>query len=348
MQTYLITGGAGFIGTNAAAYHLKRGRRVIVFDNLSRPGTERNIRFLQRAFGSQLVFLHEDIRRTDGPLLEAVQESDAVLHLCGQVAVTTSVTEPREDFEINALGTLNVLEAVRASRSRPPVIYSSTNKVYGKMDAVAVRARGRRYEYVDLPQGIGEDTPLDFHSPYGCSKGCADQYVRDYSRIYGLKTVVFRQSCIYGPHQMGIEDQGWVAWFTLRAMEGRPVAIYGDGMQVRDVLYVEDLIAAYCAAIERIDEVSGQTYNIGGGPDNTLSLLELIDKLEARIGHGVEHRFEPWRPGDQLVYVSDIRRAQKQLNWTPRTVADDGISRLAGWIEESGILKSAPAKVVHA
>jgi CDP-paratose 2-epimerase len=264
------------------------------------------------------------------------------------VAVTTSVTEPREDFEINALGTFNLLETVRASRSRPVVLYSSTNKVYGKMDGVPVQARGRRYEYADRPQGIGEDAQLDFHSPYGCSKGCADQYVRDYARIYGLKTVVFRQSCIYGPHQMGIEDQGWIAWFTLRALEGRPVTIYGDGMQVRDVLYVDDLIAAYAAAIQNIDEVSGETYNIGGGPANTLSLLELICRLESRLGRAVEHKFEPWRPGDQLVYISDIRKAGKQLNWSPRFGIEDGLGRLADWIEKSGALNTASIKTMHA
>jgi CDP-paratose 2-epimerase len=257
---------------------------------------------------------------------------DVLLHLAAQVAVTTSVADPRTDFEINAQGTFNVLEAARRVPRPPIVVYSSTNKVYGGMDGVQVIANGTRYGYKDQPFGIGEDQPLDFHSPYGCSKGAADQYVRDYARIYGLRTVVLRQSCIYGPHQFGIEDQGWVAWFALCNLTQKPLTIYGDGKQIRDLLHVDDLIAAFDSAVERIEDVAGEVFNIGGGPDNTLSLLELLELLERITGSKTAHSFSDWRPGDQRVYISDVRRAQRLLDWRPTLPPEEGVRCMLAWM----------------
>ncbi len=331
MARYLIVGGAGFIGINAAGHYSRRGHTVTLLDNFSRRGTEENLKWLRQEYPSIRV-ARADIR-SDQSILEAeAAQCDVLLHLAAQVAVTTSVADPRTDFEINALGTLNVLEAARRAPQPPIVLYSSTNKVYGRMEDLLVVRDGNRYRYRDLPHGIGEDRPLDFHSPYGCSKGAADQYVRDYARIYGLRTVVFRQSCIYGPHQFGIEDQGWVAWFTLRALQGKPVTIYGDGRQVRDVLDVADLIAAFDAAIQNIDCSAGQVYNIGGGPANGVSLLELITLLEKTNGAKLAHDFKEWRPGDQRVYISDLRRAQRELGWSPRISPEQGVARMRDWM----------------
>ena len=318
MIRYLLTGGAGFIGINAADAYAQRGASVTVVDNLSRAGTRNNLEWLKKKY-PEIRAVDADIRTDHQALAPEAAQCDVILHLAAQVAVTTSVADPRTDFEINALGTLNVLEAARKAPKPPIVIYSSTNKVYGGMERVSVVEDGNRYRYQDLPHGISEEQPLDFHSPYGCSKGAADQYVRDYARIYGLRTVVMRQSCIYGAHQFGIEDQGWIAWFSVRALLGRPVTIYGDGKQVRDVLFVDDLIQAFDAAIEHIDRASGQVYNIGGGPSNTLSLLELIELLEKLNGTRMQYSFADWRPGDQRVYISDVRKAQQELGWQPWT-----------------------------
>jgi CDP-paratose 2-epimerase len=334
-RRYLITGGAGFIGINAAHHYLERGDQVTLLDNFHRAGTEDNVAWLRQAHGDAFAVVRADIRHDLSAMAAAVREADVVLHLAAQVAVTTSVSNPREDFEINALGTFNVLEAVRQSANRPMVLYSSTNKVYGGMTDVAVERQGNRYAYLDLPTGVPETRPLDFYSPYGCSKGTGDQYVLDYARIYGLRTVVFRQSCIYGPHQFGIEDQGWLAWFTIRALLERSVTIYGDGMQVRDVLFVDDLNAAYDAAVERIDAIAGRAYNIGGGPDSTLSLLELIGLLHAQMGRRLEYGFADWRPGDQRVYVSDIARARRDLGWEPKVATADGVARMRDWLGEN-------------
>lgn len=283
-DNYLITGGAGFIGTNLADHYLTHNKQVTIFDNFSRAGAKENVRWLQQRHGDRLTVVYGDVRRTDSHLPALVERAEVVLHLAAQVAVTTSVMNPREDFEVNALGTFNVMEAVRLSSSKPIVIYSSTNKVYGKMPDLDVVESGGHYTYAQGAHGIAEMRPLDFYSPYGCSKGAGDQYVLDYARIYGIRTVAFRQSCIYGPHQFGIEDQGWVAWFAIRAMQNLPVTIYGDGKQVRDVLYIDDLIAAFDATIEHIGKTAAQAYNIGGGPQNTLSLLELIDLLNHHFG----------------------------------------------------------------
>jgi len=265
-------------------------------------------------------------------------DAELVLHLAGQVAVTRSLINPREDFEANALGTFNVLEAMRRTSSDATLIFSSTNKVYGSMDDLSIREEQDRYSYEDLLLGVNEDRSLDFHSPYGCSKGAADQYVRDYSRIYGLKTVVFRQSCIYGPRQFGVEDQGWVAWFLIAHASGQPVTIYGDGKQVRDILFIDDLINCYLAAIERIDQVAGMTFNIGGGPRNTLSLLELLELMEQHSGVPVEHSFEDWRPGDQPLYISDISKAKQLLEWQPKIGVNEGLKRLQEWVADNSQL----------
>ncbi|MCP4609853.1 MAG: NAD-dependent epimerase/dehydratase family protein [Planctomycetes bacterium] len=340
-ENYLITGGAGFIGTNLAAYYLSKNKNVTILDNLSRSGTQKNVDWLQKQHGSRLKFVKYDIRNTDGILLELVENADVVFHQAAQVAVTTSVTNPREDFEVNATGTFNVLDAVRLSSSRPIVVFSSTNKVYGKMEDVEIVERDGRYEYASLNAGVPETRTLDFHSPYGCSKGCADQYMIDYSRIYGLETVVFRQSCIYGPHQFGVEDQGWVAWFSIRAMQNLPISIYGDGKQVRDVLYIEDLIRAYEAAIDNIAITKGHAYNIGGGPNNTLSLLELITILEEHFGIKLDCQFEDWRPGDQLIYVSDIQKAGEVFEWKPLIRPLEGVKKLLKWLIQNRDLFSA-------
>lgn len=330
-ETYLITGGAGFIGVNLAAHHLAQGRRVIVFDDFSRFGTEPNADWLRGQWGDHVQIIRGDVRAPSRELDSAVAEATTVFHLAAQVAVTLSVNNPRWDFEVNALGTFNLLEAVRQSASRPIVVYASTNKVYGHMADVAVEEQRGRYGYRDLTLGVPESRALDFHSPYGCSKGAGDQYVLDYARIYGLRTVVFRQSCIYGPHQFGIEDQGWLAWFAFRALQQLPVTIFGDGRQVRDVLFMEDLNAAYDAAIARIDRVAGQAFNIGGGPGYTLSLLELLGHLEDKLGRPVAHSFADWRPGDQRVYVSDIRKARALLDWAPRIGVSQGVDHLLAW-----------------
>jgi CDP-paratose 2-epimerase len=328
---YLITGGAGFIGVNAAAHYARQGHGVTLLDNFSRRGTRENLQWIQREHPAVRA-VAADIRTDQEAMDREAARADVILHLAAQVAVTTSVADPRTDFEINAQGTVNVLEAARRAPHPPIVLYSSTNKVYGGMEDVEIRLEGNRYRYGTLPQGAGEDRPLDFHSPYGCSKGAADQYIRDYGRIYGLRTVVFRQSCIYGPHQFGIEDQGWVAWFVLRALLGQPVTVYGDGKQVRDVLYVDDLLAAFDAAVAGIDRVRGHIYNLGGGPENTLSLLELLDLIGELEGRPVAHSFGDWRPGDQRVYISDIRKARQELGWAPRVAPQPGVKLLRDWM----------------
>jgi CDP-paratose 2-epimerase len=333
-MSIVITGGAGFVGCNLADYHLSRGDRVIVFDNLSRKGASTNLAWLQERHGEALTFIQGDIRNFE-TLRDALPvDAERIYHMAGQVAVTTSVLDPRDDFENNALGTLNLLEAVRAQAPQAIVFYASTNKVYGGMEEVVTVEEETRYRYRDLPLGIPESQLLDFHSPYGCSKGCGDQYVRDYARIYGMRSVVFRQSCIYGIRQFGVEDQGWVAHFCIAARLGRPITIYGNGKQVRDVLWIDDLIAAYEAAAARIDLSTGQIYNIGGGPENTMSIwAEFGAMLEKLAGRSIPITYADWRPGDQPVYVSDIRRAEQDLGWRPRVSVVEGIECLWRWID---------------
>ena len=329
----LITGGAGFIGSNVAERFLKKGCNVSVFDNLSRRGTSWNLDWLRRNY-RKMKFIKGDIRKYND-LLSAFRKNryDAVFHFAAQVAVTTSVTNPREDFEINALGTFNLLEAVRNTGQSPVILYSSTNKVYGGMTDIKITERDGKYCYESIPGGIDETRLLDFHSPYGCSKGTADQYMIDYARIYGLKTVVFRQSCIYGYRQFGIEDQGWVAWFTIAAMLEKPLTIYGDGKQVRDVLFIEDLADAYEAAIDNIEKCGGQAFNVGGGPNNTMSLLELIAFLEKFFGRKIPLKFADWRPGDQPVFICDITKAGKVFGWQPKTSPEEGVKLLYEWVK---------------
>lgn len=333
----LITGGCGFIGCNTALRLLNLGHTVCLFDDLSRVGTDRNLTWLQEQGNVQ--FVQGDLRDAE-KIAGIVQESqfDAIIHLAAQVAVTSSVLDPRHDFEVNALGTFNLLEAVRLHSPSSAVLYASTNKVYGKLESLKVGEEANRHFLVELPSGVPETWPLDFHSPYGCSKGAADQYMADYARIYNLRTVTLRQSCIYGYRQFGVEDQGWVAWFTIAHMLERPITIYGTGKQVRDVLFIDDLIDCYVAVIERIDRVAGMTFNIGGGPENSLSLLELLQMLGERFNRPVKHTFSDWRPGDQPVYISDISRAQALLDWTPRVSVSEGITRLSDWISSNRAL----------
>ncbi len=328
-----ITGGAGFIGCNSADHFLRQGHEVVVFDNLSRAGTPANLAWLQANHGERLSFIEGDIRHYE-QVAQAIGGADVALHLASQVAVTTSVLNPREDFEINALGTFNVLEAVRHQAPEAAVLYASTNKVYGGMAGVGVKEENGRYAYIDYPQGISETYPLDFHSPYGCSKGAGDQYMLDYARIYGLRTLVFRQSCIYGRRQFGVEDQGWVAHFVIAALFNRPISIYGDGKQVRDLLNVTDLIAAYEAGLEKIDALKGTALNIGGGPQNTLSVWTEFGPLLASLtGHDVPISHHAWRPGDQRVFIADIRKAKELLNWEPTISPQAGITDLYRWVE---------------
>lgn len=304
-----------------------------VLDDLSRPGAERNLAWL-RTLGGRLRFMQADINDREA-LAAVVEGAERVYHLAGQVAVTKSVDDPRSDFLANAMGTLNVLEAVRERAVRALVILASTNKVYGALAGARVQRREGRYWLVDYPQGIPETFPLDFHSPYGCSKGAADQYARDYHRIYGLRTVVFRQSCIYGPRQYGLSDQGWLAWFVLAALKGLTVRIDGDGWQVRDVLYVEDLLDAYELAAERAEACAGEVFNIGGGPESTLAIWQDVAPLLAELtGRTPEARFGPWRTGDQKVYISDTRKVRERLGWRPKVSAAEGLARLAVWARE--------------
>lgn len=338
-RNYLITGGAGFIGSNYVARLLQRGEKVIVYDNLSRAGAVRNLDWLKSTYGeNSFRLIQADVRDVQS-IQEAASEADVIVHLAGQVAVTTSVVDPRNDFEINALGTFNVLEAARLSGRDPIVIYASTNKVYGGMEEIRVVELTSRYAYADFPYGIPETFGLDFHSPYGCSKGCGDQYTRDYSRIYGLRTVVMRQSCIYGTRQFGIEDQGWVAWFVIAAVKRLPITIYGDGKQVRDVLFIEDLCDVYDLAVDRIDLAAGQVFNIGGGAEFTISVWqEFGPLLENLLGESIPVKRGDWRPGDQRVYVSDTRKAQEILGWKPKVGVEEGIQRLFDWVKNNGDL----------
>jgi len=335
-KNYLITGGAGFIGSNYVHRLLKRGEQVTIYDNLSRAGAPRNLAWLKSEFGENAFkVVVGDVRDADR-ITESARSADVIAHLAGQVAVTTSVLNPRDDFESNALGTFNVLESARASGRKPILIYASTNKVYGGMEDVELFEEPSRWRYKDLVQGCPETQPLDFHSPYGCSKGTGDQYVRDYARIYDLPTVVFRQSCIYGTRQFGVEDQGWVAWFIIAAVMGKPITIYGDGKQVRDILFVDDLLNAYDLAVEKNDIARGQVYNLGGGPENVMSIwAEFQPKLESLLGKSIAVSRGDWRPGDQRVFYADIHKAEKELGWKPAINVEAGVRKLFEWVMEN-------------
>lgn len=331
-KSILVVGGAGFIGSHVAKRALQRGRRVVILDAFLRPGVQKNLDWL-KTYGSFKMF-KGDVRNKDSvrAAFRKAAPIETVAHLAGQVAVTTSVANPYDDFLSNALGTLQILEAARAQKKPPVVLFSSTNKVYGGFEALGIKEMKTCYGFRNFPHGIPETWPLDFHSPYGCSKGAADQYVRDYARIYGLKTVVFRQSCIYGTQQFGVEDQGWISWFIIATLLGKPLTIFGNGKQVRDVLYVDDLVDAYETAEKKITRARGNIYNTGGGPQNTLSLRELVAWLENRLGRRLNIKRGPWRPGDQRVYISDIRRLQQDLGWRPKVTVHQGLENIFNWV----------------
>jgi CDP-paratose 2-epimerase len=333
-ERILITGGAGFIGSNVANRLLADGHQVLVLDNLSRPGVEQNLAWLRDLHGKRLEVAIADVRDCDA-VRRAVDGAHTVFHFAAQVAVTTSLTDPQGDFAVNAQGTLNVLEAARAQAVPPRMLFTSTNKVYGALGDIELMRLGNRYQPRAASiraRGIDESQPLDFHSPYGCSKGAADQYVIDYARSFGLPGVVFRMSCIYGPRQFGTEDQGWVAHFIIRAMKNQPITLYGDGMQVRDILFVDDLVDAMLLAARQAPQLAGKAFNIGGGPANVISLRDLLDRLEAMLGRQPDFTLEDWRTGDQRYYVSDFRRFQEMTGWTPKVSPADGIERLYRWL----------------
>jgi CDP-paratose 2-epimerase len=333
----LITGGSGFIGTNLADRLLTMGRQVVILDNLSRSGVDQNATWLQHKHGRKVRIVIGDVRDRED-IQRAIGGVEQVFHFAAQVAVTTSIVDPRTDFEINVLGTLNLLDAVRDLGTRPSLVYTSTNKVYGGLEDVHLRAAGQRFEPTDdhlRERGISEIRGLNFHTPYGCSKGAAEQYVLDYARSFGQPAVVFRMSCIYGPHQFGTEDQGWLAHFLIRAIDGKPLTLYGDGMQVRDILFVDDLVNAFLLAQENMPTISGQAFNIGGGPQRTTSLLELVDAIVRLHGRKPRLRFESSRTGDQRYYVSDTAKFREATGWEPRVSARDGIDRLYDWLLSS-------------
>ncbi|MBW4648538.1 MAG: GDP-mannose 4,6-dehydratase [Kastovskya adunca ATA6-11-RM4] len=340
----LITGGAGFIGTNRAHRLACKGQPVRLLDNLSRPGVEQNLHWLREMHGDLVQIEVADVRDRFA-VRRAIQNAGMVFHFAAQVAVTTSLSNPIHDFEVNAKGTLNVLEEMRSLKNPPPLVFTSTNKVYGGLENLHLRLRSDRYEPEDdliRHCGISEDRPLNFQSPYGCSKGAADQYVLDYAHTFGLSAVVFRMSCIYGSHQFGTEDQGWVAHFLIRALKEQPITLYGDGMQIRDILYVEDLLDAFELAQENIEAISGQAFNIGGGKENTTSLLELIEAIAKIQGKTPTVHFDNWRPKDQRYYVSDFSKFAAATGWTPKVGIRQGVEKLYQWLQEDrskGVMK---------
>lgn len=350
-KSNLIFGGSGFIGTNMAKTLLDKGEYVTIFDNLSRPGVERNLRWLKEQYPEKLNIEIADIRNKYA-VHQAVAQADFVFHFAAQVAVTTSCEYPETDFDINAKGTLNILEAIKNSQHQPPILFTSTNKVYGALDDIDLVLENNRYQPADdhiLEHGVAESRKLDFHSPYGCSKGIADSYIQDYIRTFGIKGTIFRMSCIYGPHQFGTEDQGWVAHFLLKAMRNEPLTIYGDGKQVRDILFVEDLIEAMLIAKNQIDKVNGMAFNMGGGASNSISLLELVAKINDLQDTKIPLKFSEWRPGDQKYYVSDTRLFKNLSSWEAQTSAHDGIKKLYYWllnVQDKATLQQKAKKVI--
>jgi len=332
----LITGGAGFVGSNLADALLASGEAVVILDDLSRAGVESNVKWLREKHGERLRVEVGDVAEA-GRIRPLVPGARAIYHLAAQVAVTTSIHQPGRDLRTNLLGTFNVLEAVRSAAEPPPLLYSSTNKVYGGLEEVQVEHDGNGYRYSDGRCGIAESAALDFHSPYGCSKGAADQYVRDYARIYGLPTIVFRMSCIYGSRQFGTEDQGWVAHFARSLLSGSPITVYGDGDQVRDLLWVEDLVSAMRTAVDRIEITRGEVFNVGGGPENAVSVRQVITRLMEIAGRRVPLRMDDWRAGDQRIYVSDTDKLERVLGWRASTSWDRGLERLIGWLRETDL-----------
>ena len=333
----LITGGAGFVGSNLTDYFLNKDFDVTIFDNFSRNNVEKNVDWLKSNHKKRLTVVKGDVRDYDS-LKKVCVDKDVILHTAAQVAVTTSVKNPKEDFDINALGTFNVLEVARNCNNNPIIVYTSTNKVYGNnVNKIPLKERDMRYEFSDqnYMNGIPENFPTDAdeHTPYGCSKYTGDIYMRDYHEIFGLKTITFRMSCIYGLHQYGNEDQGWVAYFTIASVLDKPIILYGDGKQVRDVLFIDDLVKAFEDAIKNIGKTKGKFYNIGGGPHNTISLLELLSLLK-KFGLSPRYSFSNWRPADQKVYISDVRKA-REFGWKPQVKPEDGVKKLLEWVKDN-------------
>jgi CDP-paratose 2-epimerase len=338
---WLITGGCGFVGSNLADTLLGQGEDVVVLDNLSRIGSAANLTWLQLRHGSNWRFVEADVR--DADLVEdlvAKEKPGAIAHLAGQVAMTTSLQDPRADFETNALGSLNILEAARRKSPGTAVLYSSTNKVYGDLEWIRYSETASRYVAEDYPNGFDETLPLNFHSPYGCSKGAADQYMLDYARMYEVQSVVFRHSSMYGGRQFATADQGWVGWFCQEAVDrarrrtDAPITISGTGKQVRDILHADDLIRCYVEAVEHLPKVAGRVFNIGGGMENSLSLLELFSLLEEIVGTKLEHHQRPWRESDQKVFVANNEAATRLFGWQPTVAAPVGVRMMVGWISE--------------
>jgi CDP-paratose 2-epimerase len=347
LSRVLITGGAGFIGSNLASSLIRQGHEVTVLDNLSRAGSASNLGCLRARHGKDSFrFIAAGVNDFE-PVLRAAERIERVYHLAGQVTVTGSVADPLQDFSDNALGTIHVLEASRRTGDNPIFVYSSTNKVYGSLENIDFEEEPTRYRYRDLPLGIPETHPVDFHSPYGCSKGSGDQYTRDYFRIFGLRTIVFRQSCVYGPGQFGLEGQGWLSWLMMASLWGWPITICGNGKQVRDILHVDDLLEAYDAAVNGIDKVAGQVFNLGGGPGNTISVwAEYGPMIESLVGNRVEASFAGWRPGDQRIYVSDIQKAGQLLGWKPRISVNEGVGKQFEWVKgHESLIHQALAEV---
>lgn len=337
-MNFLITGGAGFIGSNAAKHFLKQGYKVTVLDNLFRNAKQqtKNLDWVKEGAKNRFKFINEDVRNF-AALDDLFKKElfDVVIHEAGQTAVTSSIVDPRVDFESNVLGAFNLLEAIRKNKQNPVILNASTNKVYGDLKSLRVTELDQRYQFTDNLHGVDENQPLDFHSPYGCSKGAADQYMMDYYRTYGLKTVVFRQSCIYGYRQLGTEDQGWLAWFTIACKLGKAVSIYGDGKQTRDALFIDDLIDLYEKAITHIDRCPGEVFNVGGGGDFTLSLRELIELLQEVSGKPMPYSFGPARIGDQRIFIADTAKANRLLGWQPTTSPSVGVKKLYQWVDKN-------------
>ncbi|MCW8196172.1 NAD-dependent epimerase/dehydratase family protein [Proteobacteria bacterium 005FR1] len=339
----LITGGAGFVGSNLAWRLAEEGRDIVILDSLQRPGVERNLEMLLNTFGNQQIKVELADIRDVSKVRKLVQNASQIYHFAAQVAVTTSLEAPREDFDVNLTGTLNILESMREMPSPPPLLFTSTNKVYGALDDIdLVRVDGRYEPAADFfARGVSEQQALDFHSPYGCSKGAADQYVLDYARSYNLPAAVFRMSCVYGPHQFGTEDQGWVAHFLIQILKGNPITLYGDGNQVRDILFVEDLVEAMVLAQKKMPELAGRAFNMGGGAANSTSLLEIIHRIEHLTGRSCDYDFADWRLGDQRYYVSDTSLFQQLTGWKPRTDISTGLRRLYEWLDDNAITQQS-------
>jgi len=334
----LINGGCGFLGSNLAFRAIEKKYELHIIDNLSRLGSEQNLKWLK---GSGTFTFHQIDIRDQKAVEEVIKsfEPDVIFHLAGQVAMITSIEDPRNDFEINVLGTINVLESVRVHSPESMIFFSSTNKVYGDLEWVEFEEEETRYKALNYPLGFDEKTPLDFRSPYGCSKGAAEQYILDYSRVYDLKTVVFRHSSMFGERQFSTYDQGWIGWFCLRALEiskkenSGKFTISGNGKQVRDVLFADDMVNLYYQSIKSIEKIKGNVFNIGGGMQNSLSLLELFKYLEDYLNISMDYKELPWRKSDQKVFVADISKVENMVGWTPKTSKEDGIKTMLEWVK---------------